>query len=184
MIEKILKAVKSSSKKRGRNITVGVIVGFLLSCTAVMGADENYLLIKKEGEEIKFSTDNGTTAGTDNPYEENTWDGTNYVNNRALNSTSNSYGLRLEGDLGNVNFTNNGSITATGSSNSYGINNERGTVGTLTNNGIITGTSTGSNGYGINNEDGTIGTLTNNGIIAGTTPIYRNSYGIYNDGGT
>ena len=184
MIEKILKAVKSSSKKRGRNITVGVIVGFLLSCTAVMGADENYLLIKKEGEEIKFSTDNGTTAGTDNPYEENTWDGTNYVNNRALNSTSNSYGLRLEGDLGNVNFTNNGSITATGSSNSYGINNERGTVGTLTNNGIITGTSTGSNGYGINNEDGTIGTLTNNGIIVGTTPIYRNSYGIYNDGGT
>ena len=184
MIEKILKAVKSSSKKRGRNITVGAVVGFLLSCTAVMGADENYLLIKKEGEEIKFSTDNGTTAGTDNPYEENTWDGTNYVNNRALNSTSNSYGLRLEGDLGNVNFTNNGSITATGSSNSYGINNERGTIGTLTNNGIITGTSTGSNGYGINNEDGTIGTLTNNGIIAGTTPIYRNSYGIYNDGGT
>ena len=184
MIEKILKAVKSSSKKRGRNITIGAVVGFLLSCTAVMGADENYLLIKKEGEEIKFSTDNGTTAGTDNPYEENTWDGTNYVNNRALNSTSNSYGLRLEGDLGNVNFTNNGSITATGSSNSYGINNERGTVGTLTNNGIITGTSTGSNGYGINNEDGTIGTLTNNGIIAGTTPIYRNSYGIYNDGGT
>ena len=208
MIEKILKAVKSSSKKRGRNITVGVIVGFLLSCTAVMGADENYLLIKKEGEEIKFSTDNGTTAGTDNPYEENTWDGTNYVNNRALNSTSNSYGLRLEGDLGNVNFTNNGSITATGSSNSYGINNERGTVGTLTNNGIITGTSTGSNGYGINNEDGTIGTLTNNGVITGTssTSIYNysstieillnngiitgatstsgNGYGINNDRGT
>ena len=183
MIEKILKAVKSSSKKRGRNITVGVIVGFLLSCTAVMGADENYLLIKKEGEEIKFSTDNGTTAGTDNPYEENTWDGTNYVNNRALNSTSNSYGLRLEGDLGNVNFTNNGSITATGSSNSYGINNERGTVGTLTNNGIIAGTTPiYRNSYGIYNDGGTIGTLTNNGIITGTST--SGAYGIYNEDGT
>ena len=206
MIEKILKAVKSSSKKRGRNITVGVVVGFLLSCTAVMGVDENYLLIKKEGEEIKFSTDNGTTAGIDNPYEENTWDGTEYVNNRVLNSTSTDYGLKLEGNLGNVNFINNGSITATGSSSSYGIYNDStmgtltnngiitatgsgssygiyngyGAIGTLTNNGIITGTSTGGYGYGIYNEGGTIGTLTNNGIIAGTTSININSYGIYN----
>ena len=54
MIEKILKAVKSSNKKRGRNITVGAVVGFLLSCTAVMGADENYLLIKKRGRRNKI----------------------------------------------------------------------------------------------------------------------------------
>ena len=54
MIEKILKAIKSSSKKRGRNITLGAVVGFLLSCTAVMGADENYLLIKKRGRRNKI----------------------------------------------------------------------------------------------------------------------------------
>ena len=46
MIEKIMKAVKSSNKRRGRNITIGAVIGFLLSCTAVMGADDNYLFIK------------------------------------------------------------------------------------------------------------------------------------------
>ncbi|EHO79101.2 autotransporter family protein [Fusobacterium ulcerans] len=167
MIEKILKAVKSSSKKRGRNITVGAVVGFLLSCTAVMGADENYLLIKKEGEEIKFSK-NGTTAGTDNPYEENTWDGTEYVNNIALNSTSNYYGVKLEGDLGNVNFTNNGLITTTRNSESFGINNSLyATIGNITNNGSITAESTGDAiaGNGIKNAR----TITNNGSINGST---------------
>ena len=39
MIEKIMKAVKSGNKKRGRNITIGAVVGMLVSCTAVMGAD-------------------------------------------------------------------------------------------------------------------------------------------------
>ena len=175
MIEKIMKAVKSGNKKRGRNITIGAVIGFLLSCTAVMGADENYLLIKKEeGEEIKFSK-NGTTADTDNPYEENTWDGTDYVNNIALNSTSN--GLKLEGDLENVNFTNNGSITATGT---FGINNA-GTIGDITNNGLITTEIIpGSSSYGIGMYSTTsstsykIGNITNNGLIKGGT------YGIGN----
>ena len=39
MIEKIMRAVKSNNKKRGRNITIGAVVGMLLSCTSVMGAD-------------------------------------------------------------------------------------------------------------------------------------------------
>ncbi|WP_319796330.1 hypothetical protein [Fusobacterium ulcerans] len=47
MIEKIMRAVKSNNKKRGRNITIGAVVGMLLSCTAVMGADtDKYLWIK------------------------------------------------------------------------------------------------------------------------------------------
>ena len=37
MIEKIMKAVKSGNKKRGRNITIGAVVGMLLSCTVAMG---------------------------------------------------------------------------------------------------------------------------------------------------
>ena len=39
MIEKIMKSVKSSNKKRGRNITIGAVVGMLLSCSVVMGED-------------------------------------------------------------------------------------------------------------------------------------------------
>ena len=46
MIEKVMKAVKRGNKKRSRNITIGAVIGFLLSCTAVMGADDNYLFIK------------------------------------------------------------------------------------------------------------------------------------------
>ena len=179
MVERIMKAVKSSSKKRGRNITLGAVVGLLLSCTAVIRADENYLLVKKEGEEIKFSK-NGATAGTDNPYEENTWDGTEYVNNIALNSTSSGYGLKLEGYLGSINFTNNGLITVT---SSFGIENA-GTIGDITNNGLITSeTTVGGESYGIGIYSQTsspsckIGNIINNGLIKGGT------YGIANYSG-
>ena len=54
MIEKIMKAVKSSNKKRGRNITVGAVVGFLLSCTSVMGAEETGLEINNLGNGYKL----------------------------------------------------------------------------------------------------------------------------------
>ena len=172
MIEKIIKAVKRGNKRRGRNITIGAVVGFLLSCTAVMGAD-NYLRIKKEGEEIKFSID-GTTAfdgtwKTENPYSDNNWDTATktYTNNTLLSSNAAngknssgrniSYGLRLSGELTDVNFINNGSITgimstASGTGNGYGIYNTD-TMGDITNRGVISGygdysgTSTG-NGYG------------------------------------
>ena len=184
MIEKIMKAVKRGNKKRSINITIGAVVGFLLSCTAVMGADENYLLIKKEGEEVKFIK-NGTTAGTDNPYEENTWDGVDYVNNITLNSTSTNYGLKLEGDLTGVNFTNNGLIEST-KNGSYGIRNDSDAkIGNIINNGIIKGK------YGIQNNGTINGIIANNGLIAGageggSMGIYisgmRNANSIYNAG--
>ena len=82
MIEKIMKAVKSNNKRRGRNITIGAVIGFLLSCTAVMGADDNYLFIK-DNDGIKFSTDNSEPALTANPYAENNWleSTETYINN-------------------------------------------------------------------------------------------------------
>ena len=52
MIEKIMKAVKSSNKRRGRNITIGAVIGFLLSCTAVIGAD-SYLWIREKDNTIQ-----------------------------------------------------------------------------------------------------------------------------------
>ena len=61
MIEKIMKAVKRGNKRRGRNITIGAVIGFLLSCTVVMGAD-SYLWIKGDSGEIKFNT-TATAAG-------------------------------------------------------------------------------------------------------------------------
>ena len=197
MIEKIMKAVKSGNKKRGRNITVGAVVGMLLSCTAVMGANE-YLWIKNDGGVIKFSTDNNTPVSTGNPYEENTWDGVDYVNNITLNSTSTDYGLKLSGDLSGINFTNNGLITVTRNSNAYGVYNE-GTIESITNNGVIKTVKIG-NAYGQSSgiyNRGTInGNVTNNGIINGiynSGPINGNVtnngllltdgqsyYGIYN----
>ena len=206
MIEKIMKAVKSSNKKRSRNITIGAVIGFLLSCTAVMGAD-NYLWIKKEnGEEIKFSIDGTTSADgdwkTDNPYENagNTWDKDTktYTNNMTLSSSEKngnnsgnniSYGLRLSGNLTGVNFINNGSIIGTMIdyvSYGYGIHNLA-EMGNIENTGVIIGSGPGSYygyGYGIYNSK-TIGDITNTGVIngSGSTVNYESGsgYGINNN---
>ncbi|MCB8566756.1 beta strand repeat-containing protein, partial [Fusobacterium ulcerans] len=183
MIEKIMKAVKSGNKKRGRNITIGAVVGMLVSCTAVMGAD-NYLWIREDNGTIEYNTAITTDAsGTDgnwneaNPYNQNEWNENTYINNAVLSSSGDNgktswgicYALKLSGDLNGKNFTNNGSITAGADSASsyfnYGIYNE-GTIGVLTNDGLIAATllENGSSSYGIYNE-GTIGSLINNGSI-------------------
>ncbi|RHG38224.1 autotransporter outer membrane beta-barrel domain-containing protein [Fusobacterium varium] len=179
MIEKVMKVVKNSNKKRSRNITTGAVIGFLLSCTAVMGTD-NYLWIKENNGTIEFNTaETSDKEGTDgnwngkNPYEENNWNVATktYTNNTTLSSNDNngkgiyqdrevdiSYGLKLSGDLTGVNFINNGSITgimstASGDGNGYGIYNT-GTMGDITNGGLISGNGDGfyapdGNGYGI-----------------------------------
>ena len=198
MIEKIMKAVKSSNKRRGRNITIGAVVGFLLSCTAVMGADDNYLWIKKDGEEIKFSIDGTTTFDgnwdTENPYSNNNnWDTETktYTNNITLSSSAAngkdrygniSYGLKLSGELTDVNFVNNGSVIGiiVPSGYGYGIYNS-GTMGNIENAGVISGTGSGP-GSGIYNL-GTMGNITNTGIINGSFDSsvgFGNGNGIYN----
>mgnify|MGYP005892787427 CR=1 FL=1 len=189
MIERIMKAVKSSSKKRGRNITLGAIVGMLLSCTALMGADDKYLWIRENSGAIEFNiskTNNSNGNDGDwkeeHPYnDENTWntDTKTYINNMTLSSSENngkenngyadfdlSYGLRLSGTLTGFNFINNGSLTAKNTSNSsYGIYNELSSkIGNITNNGLITATTGSGNSYGIYNY-GTMGNITNNGLI-------------------
>ena len=198
MIEKIMKAVKSNNKKRGRNITVGAIVGMLLSCTAVMGADVVGLEITKDTSgEIKFSKD-GTefTPGNENdpnkdPYPENTWDeeSNTYTNNftisgEDISNSDSGYGLKLSGDLEEVSFKNNGIVSDSGTSG-YGITLDSGKIGTIENIGIILGTATGTStsapipsGYGIYIDDeGNIENLMNNGLISGTGNF--DTYGIY-----
>ncbi|MCB8565103.1 autotransporter family protein [Fusobacterium ulcerans] len=194
MIEKIMKAVKSGNKKRGRNITVGAVVGMLLSCTVAMGTDVSGLEITKESDTIIFKDKDGTKfePGTENdPYLENTWDkeSKTYTNNTILSGTSNDdssngCGIILNGNLGEFKFINNALITGT-STKGYGIGiyNQSGTTITeLVNDGSITGTSTESYGSGISNE-GTIKTLTNNGTIKGTSAKSSN-YIISNEYGT
>jgi hypothetical protein len=208
MIEKIIKAVKRGNKRRGRNITIGAVIGFLLSCTAVMGADEYLWIRKNDGEEIKFSTtgDNGNWD-KENPYENagNIWDKDTepktYTNNTTLSSNAAngndmgidiSYGLRLSGGLTNVNFVNNGSIigkmSGIGSDDGYGFGiYNTGTIEDIANTGVISGTGSSSSGsgdgYGIVNNSGTIGDTTNIGIISGAGKgdgSHGFGYGIYN----
>ena len=195
MIEKVMKAVKRGNKRRGRNITIGTVIGFLLSCTAVMGAD-NYLWIKKENnEEIKFNKAETTEAdGSDgswdekNPYSDNNWDKDTetytYTNTIELSSSkangvyegvygpgdnyAMSYGLRLSGDLAEVKFINNGSII--GIMNDESSSNSYGSV----------------SGYGIYNS-AEMGNIENTGVISGdgsSSSNFGEGYGIYNKSGT
>ncbi|MEH1739400.1 autotransporter outer membrane beta-barrel domain-containing protein [Fusobacterium varium] len=210
MIEKIMKAVKSSNKKRSRNITIGTIVGFLLSYTAVMGTD-NYLWIKGDSGEIKFNTEktndddgSGVTWSEENPYENagNIWDTVTktYTNNTTLLSSDVngkdednndiSYGLRLSGSLTGVNFVNNGSITGimagSASNRGYGIHNSA-EMGNIENTGVISGSGYGGNagnGYGIFNASSKkIGNIENTGVINGSNNGRNNGsgFGIVND---
>ncbi|WP_462351448.1 autotransporter domain-containing protein [Fusobacterium varium] len=205
MIEKIIKAVKRGNKRRGRNITIGAVIGFLLSCTTVMGTD-SYLWIREKDNTIQFNTintddENGANGNwnTTNPYKEITWNPKTktYTNNMTLlsskangvniNGDNISYGLRLSGNLTGVNLINNGSITGIISSgNGYGIFNSA-TMGNIENTGLISGYGTSSfssgYGYGIYNKSGTIGEITNTGTISGYGADNRaTGYGIYNTG--
>ena len=169
MIEKIMKAVKRGNKKRSRNITIGAVIGFLLSCTAVMGAaDGNYLFIKDDSG-IKFSTDGNAWDNT-NPYEdvENTWDENTYINNTILsvNGTGvNAYGVKLELNSPNFKFINNGTINGSSDSKiAYGIYSDSGEVESIENDGIINGNSRNGSSIGIHNG-GTVTKIINRGII-------------------
>ncbi len=174
-MDKIIKAVKSSNKKRGRNITIGAVVGMLLSYTVVMGAEENYLWIKNNSGVIEFSTkDDGLNWEDGNPYDENSWLGNTYTNNTILSGTNNGknlskpigYGLKLSGDLKEVSFINNGLVLGKGEYN-YGIFNSSCNIKSIINNGIIYGYYTGIGNSSDNSSSSIIGNILNNGTIFG-----------------
>ena len=194
MIEKIMKAMKSNNKKRGRNITIGVAVGFLLSCTLAAGANngKNYLIIKKDKGTTQFSTENESRLQSKNPYLEwNTWEDDVYTNNILLSGTTNDngngFGLKLI-DVTGLGFINKGTIEGTtneASKSAYGINIDNSTVTTLKNNGIIdaeTSSDVVTTAYGINLSGGTIDKLENIGLInaisSGEGTSTGNSYGM------
>ena len=181
-MDKIIKAVKSSNKKRGRNITIGAVVGMLLSYTVVMGAEENYLWIKSDGGVIEFSTKDdggsGSNWSNENPYNENTWLRNTYTNNTTLSGTDNEYnlgyGLRLSEDLKEVSFINNGLILGKGSYG-YGIFNYDSTIKSIINNGTVFGNKDGIKNKNYSNSVSTIKNIVNNGTV------FSNNGGLVNE---
>ncbi|GAA6323311.1 hypothetical protein F350042L8_04090 [Fusobacterium ulcerans] len=200
MLYKIMRAVKSSNKKRGRNITIGAVVGLLLSCTAVMRADVVGLEIGKDNDTIIFKDKTGDsfTPGEENdPYPDNEWDVNTYTNNsiiigEATISGAIGIGLRLNDDLGgNFKFENNGIIRgtnkATGNTHyhSYGISMST-LTGNLMNEGVIIGYAKdidSSYGYGIeiNSLFERNSNLINTGVIYGKTNAIKIDSGAVNN---
>ena len=209
MIEKIMRAVKSNNKKRGRNITIGAVVGILLSCTVVMGADVVGLEIKNDGG-IKFIGKDGIfTPGKEesqnkDPYLDNKWDIEKniYTNNSTISGKTTilgnkGIGLKLSENLGkNFKFENNGMISGIGIGTDTSIGQSKGygygiyvlsnLTGNLINKGVIIGTSMGTGtrgaeGSGIYVLSDLTGNLTNVGLIASMTTGIGNvdSSGIY-----
>ncbi|WP_462425879.1 autotransporter family protein [Fusobacterium varium] len=183
MIEKIMKAVKRGNKRRGRNITIGAVIGFLLSCTAVMGEDKVQLDIAVNDGKIKF---NGEEYNSEtHKFLDNTFDGETYTNNEVIfKETSDmfdtSIGIKLALSDKTINIINNGIIAAKGGGgHSRGINIGSGTIGILTNNGLVLAYSS-DGSYGIENS-GKIITLINNGLIYGYD-TGSSAYGIKNNG--
>ena len=189
MIEKIMKAVKSSNKKRGRKITIGAVIGFLLSCTAVMGADEIGVNIIEKNGEIEID-DKGK-------FSENTFENNTYTNNMTIsaeNPSNDAYGIKLALSNKTINIINNGLISGHGHGYGYGISNSV-KMENIENIGVISGTGygvSGGAGYGILNDSYSkeMGNITNAGIISGYGYSYSTNYstgygyGINNKSGT
>ncbi|MDH6457506.1 hypothetical protein M2102_001134 [Fusobacterium sp. PH5-7] len=190
MIEKIMKAVKSGNKKRGRNITIGAVVGMLLSCTAVMGADVPGLEITKGiSGEIEFKDKDGNIfdpnnpEDLNNPYTENIWEDNTYTNNSVISvdnkSGENAYGVKI-GEI-DINIENKGAISVTNISNAdsmvYGYGIKSTGKSSITNSGLITTTTSAvsfSEGSGIEINGGS---TTNRGLITATASGGSDGYG-------
>lgn len=157
MLERIMKAVKSGNKKRGRNITIGTIVGMLLSCTVVMGVEIIGLEITKDNSDnIKFTALSGgegskISIGEDSNeyYNHNIFKDNVYTNNMRIEGGSsyyNTYGMKLSSLTDNFILINENVITGrntgkeqnTIGENSIGINIENSNIEfAIKNNGII-----------------------------------------------
>ena len=177
MIEKIMKAVKSNNKKRGRNITIGAVVGMLLSCTVAMGEDP------PDTEEVGLNiTNDASGIKIDKVIPDNTLKGNTYTNNSEISvnkttGTERAIGIKIDGESRkiNLNLLNNGMISGKSSvGNAFGIRIENlgeNSEFNFINNGTVLGESpvVGSNyGYGIyiNSSLGSSFTFENNGLIS------------------
>ena len=109
MIDKVIKALKKSNKKRNINITIGTVIGFLLSCTTIIGAGKEMagLEIKKENGNINFTALSGgaspnTSIGEAingfykyNTFKDNVYINSSRISEKGSSSLNYSYGIKL-----------------------------------------------------------------------------------------
>ena len=202
MIEKIMKAVKKGNKKRSKNITIGAVIGFLLSCTNIIGAEKEMagLEIKRENGNLNFTALSGgespnTSVGENinEFYKYNTFKNNVYTNNSAISEKAssdlqNSYGIKLS--LLTENFTiineNVIGVKSEKGSNNIGINISNSAIEfTIKNNGFIYSERGSQTSSGIKIDNNIIKTnIENEGIISAKvdSPSKAITTGIENNG--
>ena len=179
MIEKLLKAVKRGNKKKSLNITTATVIGFLLSCSIVLG--EGLEITQETGEGILFNEmayDKAT-----HPFKENTFVNNIYVNNMEIATEDRGGGLALAIEIEDnleLEIYNNNLISVVDTANVWAVYNSGSQIKKIENNGMISAKG-GNSSSGIYSLQGSIGNITNNGtIIVETTKTSQPSHGIYN----
>ena len=182
MMGQLMKAVKRGNKKRGINITIGAVIGFLLSCTAVMG--EGLEITQKTRKEILFNE--MIYDETTHPFKENTFENNIYTNNMRIedNSSEGNTGcglfIGMDENFG-LEVNNDGLILGSRkgyNQDGYGVWNYGSEIEKISNNGLIVGEGQ-DYGGGIWNYSGTINNIENKGIIYGNSD--NNAFGIRNE---
>ena len=154
MIDKVIKALKKSNKKRNINITIGTVIGFLLSCTTIIGAGKEMagLEIKKENGNINFTALSGgaspnTSIGEAingfykyNTFKDNVYINSSRISEKGSSSLNYSYGIKLSSLEEKFTIINENVIGAKSEegSNNTGINISDSAIEfTIQNNGFI-----------------------------------------------
>ena len=173
MLRKVMQAIKRENKKGSVNITLSVVIGFLLSCTSIFGLN----ITKDPNGEIKFD---GSGYDEILPlYKENTFENNMYTNNMdigeiSLNEVDNSQisicnNEILLGKFKSLNIMgskikdiyNTGMISA----DSYGIYSYSSTINNIENEGLIITENQKNTSSIILNGNSIINDILNNGII-------------------
>ena len=175
MIEKIMKEVKRGNKKRSINITVGAVVGFLLSCTAVMGAGLE--ITENAGKFIPSIEIKGNTL------KNNTYTNNEIISEKISDNTT-AEGIKISGTSKSIlSIVNKDTVSvenAAGTGIVTGIGITAGTdiTGILKNDGVIKAENKGTEASnGILMEGSLTGNVENNGTISSTAAAGA-SYGI------
>ena len=184
MLGKVMQAIKRENKKGSINITLSVVIGFLLSCTSIFGLN----ITEESSGEIKFD---GSGYDEILPlYKENTFENNMYTNNMdigeiSLNGVKNSQisvcnnGTLLEKKIGiDIKDSEIGNIYNTGeiSTKNYGIKISSSTMNNIDNKGLIINESKNSS---IMNMNSIMNDILNKGIIFNSSNLTQ-GVGIWN----
>lgn len=195
MIKKLAEQLKRKNKKRGINITLGTVVGLLLSCTTVMGSDYidsdyinnediahsdpvlSYVIVGASGIRDLINHGNISASSPSVSYGAyiNAIKMRDLINHRNISASATaldpelhfgmSYGIHINSTEMN-DITNYGSINVVGSSLSYGIFTNYTKMRDIINHGNISSSSS-DNGFGVYIDSTEMRNILNNGNISG-----------------